>query len=81
MNLNEINSILNKIIKEKIKEISNKFLINAKDNIQKNISRPVTTNISNNLIETECRRLVNRFFKAELGKKPQISVCIHREDY
>ena len=39
------------------------------------------TNISNNLIETECRRLINRFFKAELGKKPQISVCIHREDY
>jgi len=41
----------------------------------------VTTNISNNLIETECRRLINRFFKEELGKKPQISVCIHREDY
>ncbi|PQM55062.1 MAG: hypothetical protein CML39_09025, partial [Rhodobacteraceae bacterium] len=39
------------------------------------------TNISNNLIETECRRLINRFFRAELGKKPQISVCIHREDY
>ena len=36
---------------------------------------------SNDLIEAECRRLINTFFKTELGKKPQISVCIHREDH
>ena len=37
--------------------------------------------ISNEIVDNECRRLLNKFFKAELGKKPQISICIHREDH
>ena len=62
MNLNEINSTLNKILKEKIKEISNKFLINAKYNIQKNISRPVITDINN-------KRKISSIYKNNNSKK------------
>ena len=37
--------------------------------------------INNEIIESECRRSVNKFFKAELGKKPQIQLCIHRRNH
>ena len=39
------------------------------------------TKITNENIESESRRFLNKFFKAELGKKPLISVCIHRDDH
>ncbi len=38
----------------------------------------VVENISDEVLESECRRYINKFFKAELGKKPQIQICIHR---
>ena len=38
----------------------------------------VIENISDEVLESECRRYINKFFKAELGKKPQIQICIHR---
>ena len=37
-------------------------------------------NCENYLFETEVRRILNKFFKNEIGKKPQISICIHRMD-
>ena len=39
------------------------------------------TRVNNEIIESECRRSINKFFKAESGKKPQIQLCIHRGNY
>ncbi len=51
------------------------------DNFVRSSQVDLTARISNELVENECRRLLNKFFKSELGKKPQVSVCIHREDH
>ena len=37
-------------------------------------------NIETYFLETEVRRILNKFLKSEIGKKPHISICIHRMD-
>jgi ribonuclease J len=37
-------------------------------------------NIESYYLESEVRRILNKFLKSEIGKKPHISICIHRMD-
>ena len=37
-------------------------------------------NIESYHLESEVRRILNKFLKSEIGKKPHISICIHRMD-
>ena len=40
----------------------------------------VLKKLENIQIETDVRKILNKFFKNEFGKKPHISICIHRMD-
>ena len=60
----------NEILNHLENEVSLLFENNAK-NLKK---------FENYFLETEVRRILNKFLKSELGKKPQISISIHRMD-
>ena len=63
-------------------DFKNEVITHLEDEINFFINNKIKSlkNCENYLFETEVRRILNKFFKNEIGKKPQISICIHRMD-
>ena len=63
-------------------DFKNEIIIHLEDEIKLFINNKIKKlqNCRNYYLETEVRRILNKFFKSEIGKKPHISICIHRMD-
>ena len=63
-------------------DFKNEVLIHLENEIKLFINNKTKKlqNCENYYLETEVRRILNKFLKSEIGKKPQISICIHRMD-
>ena len=61
---------------EVLTHLENEINFLLKNNNNKNLKK-----IDSNYLESEIRRILNKFFKSEIGKKPQISICTHRMDF
>ena len=64
-------------------DFKNEILIHLENEIFHSLENNKTKklqNIESNYLESEIRRILNKFLKSEIGKKPQISICIHRLD-
>ena len=55
--------------------LENEIIYSFKNNKTKKLQ-----NIESSYLESEVRRILNKFLKSEIGKKPHISICIHRMD-